>query len=86
MKIRTVFLARCQEIVGRREGTFEVDENARVGDVLSCLVKKHPELKLTHLVLNDKYNPPMGEKLADGDTLCFFSLMVVGNWEDVDEL
>ena len=72
MKIKLIFLARCEDIVGQREMTLDVDENTRVGDVFNYLVKNYPLLKLAHLTLNDKYAPSSAEKLKEGDTIYVF--------------
>ncbi|MGQ9514940.1 MAG: MoaD/ThiS family protein [Thermoproteota archaeon] len=76
MKVRVKFFASHREVVGKAEEEFEVDERARLRDLVDQLVIRYPKLggamrknsvySLNHKIVDES------AKLNDGDVIAIF--------------
>lgn len=70
MRVRVKFFAYTREITGRKEMEMEVNEAARLGDILDILVERFPALKSYReeikMAINHEY-APLETAVRDGD-------------------
>ncbi len=73
MKIELRFFARCRGIVGEKQKEMEVEEDARIKDIVDLLIKEHPDLKKAKLIVSLNHNyASLNEKLKDKDEVALF--------------
>lgn len=76
MKVRVKFFASHREVVGKAEEEFEIDERAKLRDLVDQLVSRYPKLggvmrknsvySLNHKIVDEN------AKLNDGDVVSIF--------------
>jgi len=76
LKVRVKFFASHREVVGKAEEEFEIDERAKLRDLVDQLVSRYPKLggvmrknsvySLNHKIVDEN------AKLNDGDVVSIF--------------
>ncbi len=74
MKVKVLFFASCQDIVGKREVEVEVPEGATVADLVAEVAVAHPrfwQIERSLMVSVNQGYVERGDGLNEGDEVAF---------------